>query len=51
MGFEFVIGFIEFLQIITTSNYSTIANSNTLHFTTVRTKSSQPTLSSPVVAW
>jgi hypothetical protein len=30
---------------VTTSNYSTIANSHTLHFTTART------VSSPVVAW
>jgi hypothetical protein len=41
MGLGLVIGFIEHLQIITTSNYSDIANSHTLQFTTTRTKSSQ----------
>jgi hypothetical protein len=33
-----VIGFIEHLQIVTTSNYSAIANSHTLQFTTARKK-------------
>jgi hypothetical protein len=34
-GFELVIGFIEHLQIVTTSNYSTIANSHsTIHNST-----------------
>jgi hypothetical protein len=36
-----VIGFIEHLQFITTSNYNAIANSHTLIFTTACTKSSQ----------
>jgi hypothetical protein len=39
--FGFVIGFIEHLQIVTTSNYSAIANSHTLQFITARSKSSQ----------
>jgi hypothetical protein len=46
-----VIGFIELLQIVTTSNYSAIANSHTQQFTTARTKSSQFAVSSPVVVW
>jgi hypothetical protein len=37
-----MIGFIDHLQIITTSNYNATANSRTLHFTTARTKSYQP---------
>jgi hypothetical protein len=41
MGFGLVIGFIEHLQIVTTSNYSAITNSHTLQFTTEHTKSSQ----------
>jgi hypothetical protein len=31
--FRLVIGFIKHLQNVTTSNYSAIANSHTLHFT------------------
>jgi hypothetical protein len=50
MWFELVIGFIELLQNITTSNYSTVANSYTLQFTTAHTKSFQSAVSSPVVA-
>jgi hypothetical protein len=46
-----VIGFIEHLQIVTTSNYCAIANSHTLQFTTARTKPSQSAVSLPVVAW
>jgi hypothetical protein len=38
MGLGLVIGFIDNLQIITTSNYSTISNSHTLKFTTARTE-------------
>jgi hypothetical protein len=34
MGFGIVIGFIEPLQIVTASNYSAVANSHTLQFTT-----------------
>jgi hypothetical protein len=41
----------ELLKLVTTSNYSDIANLHTLHFTTARTKSSQSAVSSPVVAW
>jgi hypothetical protein len=51
MGLGSVIGFTEHFQIITTSNYSAIANSHTLQFTTTRTKSSQSAVSSPVLAW
>jgi hypothetical protein len=36
---------------MTTSDYSAIANSHTLQFTTARTKSSQSAVSLPVVAW
>jgi hypothetical protein len=36
-----VIGFVEHLQIISTSNHSAITNSHTLQFTTAYTKSSQ----------
>jgi hypothetical protein len=48
-----VIAFIAHLytQLVTTSNYSAIANSHTLQFTTSRTRSSQSDVSSPVVAW
>jgi hypothetical protein len=49
MGFGLVIGFIVHLQIVTTSNYSTIANSHTQQFTTAHTKSSHSAVSSPVV--
>jgi hypothetical protein len=51
MEWFIVIGFIEHLQIVTTSNYSAVTNSHTLQFTTVHTESSQPAISSPVVAW
>jgi hypothetical protein len=50
LGFGLLIGFVEHLQIITTSNYSAVANSHTLQFTTACTKSSQSDVSSPVVA-
>jgi hypothetical protein len=46
MRFLLVIGFIEHLQVVTTSNYSTIANLHTLKFTTARTKSSQSAVQS-----
>jgi hypothetical protein len=45
-----VIGFIEHLHIVITSNYSAAANSHAL-LTKACTKSSQSTVSSPVVAW
>jgi hypothetical protein len=35
-GFGLVIEFIDQLQIVTTSNYSAVANSHTLQFTTAR---------------
>jgi hypothetical protein len=50
MGFGLVIGFTELLQNVTTNNYSVDANSHTLQFTKACTKSSQFTVSSPVVA-
>jgi hypothetical protein len=46
-----VIGFIEHLQIINTSNFSAIANSHIQQFTTTRTKFSQSTVFSVVVVW
>jgi hypothetical protein len=42
---------IDYLQIVTTTNYSAVANSHTLHFTTERTKFFQSSVSSPAVAW
>jgi hypothetical protein len=51
MGFGLVIGYVKHLQIVTTSNFSAIANSHALQFTTARTKSPQTAVSSPVVAW
>jgi hypothetical protein len=51
MWLRLIIGFIDNLQIITTINYSAVANSHILQFTTVCTKSSQSAVSSPVVAW
>jgi hypothetical protein len=45
------IGFIEHLQMVTTTNYSVNANSHTLQFTMACTKSSQSAVSSLVVAW
>jgi hypothetical protein len=51
MGFELVIGFIEHLQIVMTSNYSAVANSRTKQFTAARTKPSQSAVSSPFVVW
>jgi hypothetical protein len=51
MGFGVVIGYIEHLQIVATSNYSTVANSHTLQFITSHTKPSQFALSSLAVAW
>jgi hypothetical protein len=50
-GFGLVIGFIERLQILNTSNYSATINSQTVKFTTAGMKSSQPAVSSHVVAW
>jgi hypothetical protein len=49
MGFGLVIGFIEHFHIVTASIYSAIANSHTLKFTKVRTKSFQSAISSPVL--
>jgi hypothetical protein len=40
-GVGLVMGFLEHLQNVTTSNYTAIANSETLQFTTARTKCSQ----------
>jgi hypothetical protein len=46
-----VIGFIEHLQIVTISNYSAIANSQTSQFTIAHTKNFQIAVSSSAVAW
>jgi hypothetical protein len=46
-----VIGFPGMLKLVTTINYSVIANSHTLQFITARTKISQSAVSSPVFAW
>jgi hypothetical protein len=43
--------FIDHLQIITTSNCSTVTNSHTLQFTTAHTKFFPSAVSSPVVIW
>jgi hypothetical protein len=51
MAFGLVTGFTDHLEIITTSNYSAIANSHTLQFTTACTKPSECAASSPVIAW
>jgi hypothetical protein len=50
-GFGMAFGFIEHLQIVTTSNYSTITNSHTLQLITACTKSSQFAVYLPVFAW
>jgi hypothetical protein len=50
IGLWLVIGFIDHLQIVTTSILSAIANSHTLQFTTASAKSFQSAVSSRVVA-
>jgi hypothetical protein len=45
-----MIVFIDYLQIANTSNYSAIANSHTLQFTTARSKPFQFAVSSSIVA-
>jgi hypothetical protein len=49
--YRLIIGYMEHLQIVKTINYSAIAISHILQFTTARTKSSHSAVSSPVVAW
>jgi hypothetical protein len=49
MGFGLAVGFIGHLQVVTTSNYTAVANAHALHFTTARTKSSQSAVPSPFV--
>jgi hypothetical protein len=46
-----MIGSIGLVKLVTTINYSVIADSYTLQFITARIKSSQSAVSSPVVAW
>jgi hypothetical protein len=46
-----LVGFIDDLQNVTTNNYSAIANSHTLQFTTAHIKTFQSPMSSLVVAW
>jgi hypothetical protein len=46
MGFELEIGFIDHLQLITTSNCNTIADLHTLQITTAHAKSSQSAFTS-----
>jgi hypothetical protein len=48
--FGWVIGFIGLLKLVTTINYSAIANSNTLQLTTAHTPRSKSAVASPVVA-
>jgi hypothetical protein len=50
-GFRLVIGSIENLQIVTTTNYNAIANSHSLQFITPRIKSSQSAMCSSIVVW
>jgi hypothetical protein len=50
-GFALVIGLIEHLQIVTTSNYSNIADIHNLQFTILCNYSFQFVASSPFVAW
>jgi hypothetical protein len=50
-GFKSVIEFIEHLQIVTTSNYTAVANSHILLFTTARIKAFQSASFSPAVVW
>jgi hypothetical protein len=49
-GFRLVIEFIDYLEFVTISNYSAIANSHPLQFTAAHVKPFQSALSSPVVA-
>jgi hypothetical protein len=49
-GFGLVIGYVEHLHVVTTSNYSAAVKLHSLQFTRARTESSQSAVSSPVVA-
>jgi hypothetical protein len=51
MWFGLIIGFIEHLQIVTTSNYSDITNSHSLRFTMACTKAAQSAVPSLAIAW
>jgi hypothetical protein len=51
MEFRLIIGFLEHLQIITTSNYRDVANSHTQQFVKTRTMIFQSAVSSSVVVW
>jgi hypothetical protein len=50
-GSVLAMGFIGLLQTVNPINYSAIANSHILQFTTARTKCSHSDASSPVVTW
>jgi hypothetical protein len=52
-AFELDIGFIDHLytQVVTTSNYSAIANLNNLQIITARAKSFPTCVPSPAVPW
>jgi hypothetical protein len=50
-GFVLEIGFIDHLQVVTTSNCNTVANSHTLHITTAHTKSFMSDVFSLVIPW
>jgi hypothetical protein len=49
MGFGLEIGFIDYIQVVITSDYNMITNFYTLKITTAHAKSFQSTVSSPVV--
>jgi hypothetical protein len=50
-GFGLIIGFLNQLHFVNTSNYSAIAKSHTLQFTTASTEPFKSPVSSAVVAW
>jgi hypothetical protein len=46
-----MIRFVEVVQTVITINYSAFANTHTLQFTIIRTKSSQSAVFSLAIAW